>query len=68
VSKAVAAEAVRQGFEVTNRKSADGKNWLVLAEHFVTEGAQFDSAREALERLARENSGQYDGYELEVPE
>lgn len=65
--KAVAAQLATQGYEVTSRKSADGKNWLVLAEHHVRDaGREFDSARESLERLAREHSGQYDGYELEV--
>ncbi|WP_309896649.1 ribonuclease E inhibitor RraB [Archangium sp.] len=67
VGKAVAAQVAEQGYEVTSRKSADGKNWLVLAEHHVRDaGQEFDSAREALERLAREHSGQYDGYEIEV--
>lgn len=66
VGKAVAAQVSQQGFEATSRKSADGENWLVLAEHFIAEGPQFDAARETLERIARENSGQYDGYELEV--
>jgi hypothetical protein len=64
--KAVAAQLVTRGFQVTSRESADGKNWLVLAEHFVSAEEQFDSARESLERLAREHSGQYDGYEFEV--
>ncbi|QRN94568.1 ribonuclease E inhibitor RraB [Archangium violaceum] len=66
VGKAVAAQLTTRGFEVTSRKSADGKNWLVLVEHFVSDGEQFDSARESLEHLAQEHSGQYDGYELEV--
>ncbi|WP_257455439.1 ribonuclease E inhibitor RraB [Archangium lipolyticum] len=66
VGKAVAAQLVTRGFEVTSRKSADGKNWLVLVEHFVSDGEQFDSARDSLEHLAQEHSGQYDGYELEV--
>jgi hypothetical protein len=67
VGKAVAAQVATQGYEVTSRESADGKNWLVLAEHHVRDaGQEFDSAREALERLAREHSGQYDGYEIEV--
>jgi len=66
VGKAVAAQLAAQGYEVTSRKSADGRNWLVLAEHHVRDAGQaFDSAREALERMAREHSGQYDGYEME---
>jgi hypothetical protein len=67
VGKAVAAQLAEQGYEVTSRKSADGKNWLVLAEHHVRDaGRELDSAREALERLAREYSGEYDGHEVEV--
>lgn len=66
VGKAVAAQLVTRGFEVTSRKSADGKNWLVLVEHFVSDGEQFDSARDSLEHLTQEHSGQYDGYEIEV--
>ncbi|WNG41332.1 ribonuclease E inhibitor RraB [Archangium minus] len=63
----MAAQLAAQGYEVTSRKSADEKNWLVLAEHDVSPAGQaFGSAREALERLAREHSGQYDGYEIEV--
>ncbi len=63
----MAAQLATQGYEVTSRKSADGKNWLVLAEHHVSDAGQaFDSARETLERMAREHSGQYDGYEIEV--
>lgn len=67
VGKAVAAQLAAQGYEVTSRKSAEGKNWLVLAEHHVRDAGQdLDSAREALERLAREHSGEYDGYEIAV--
>lgn len=67
VAKAVAAQLAVQGYEVTSRKSADGKSWLVLAEHHVRDaGQELDSARETLERLAREHSGEYDGHEVEV--
>lgn len=63
----MAAQLAAQGYEVTSRKSADEKNWLVLAEHHVRDAEQaLDSAREALERVAREHSGQYDGYEIAV--
>lgn len=67
VGKAVAAQLATRGYEVTSRESADEKNWLVLAEHHVRDAArELDSAREALERVAREHSGEYDGYEIEV--
>lgn len=67
VGNAVAAQLATQGYEVTSRESADGKNWLVLAEHHVRDAAQeLDSAREALARLAQKHSGEYDGYEIEV--
>ncbi|MGZ3457419.1 MAG: ribonuclease E inhibitor RraB [Archangium sp.] len=66
-SKAVAEQLAAQGFTVDRRKSADGANWLVLAEHSVTPGEPaLDSARETLERLAREHSGQYDGHQLQL--
>jgi hypothetical protein len=67
VGQAVASQLAAQGYEVTSRESADEKNWLVLAEHHLSDAEQaLGSAREALERVAREHSGQYDGYEIEV--
>jgi hypothetical protein len=66
--KAVAAGLRQRGFTVESRKSADGKNWLVLATHSLTpEDPAGDSVREELERLAQQHSGQYDGYETELP-
>jgi hypothetical protein len=67
-SKAVAEQLSTQGFQVERRKSAEGKNWLVLARHTVSpEASDLDSVRDTLERLAQEHSGEYDGHELEVP-
>jgi hypothetical protein len=67
VSKAVADQLSAQGYTVERRKSAEGKNWLVLAGHTVgPESLDLDSVREALERLAHEHSGEYDGHEIEV--
>ncbi|HEX5751227.1 MAG TPA: ribonuclease E inhibitor RraB [Archangium sp.] len=67
VGKVVAAQLFTQGYVVTSRKSADGNNWLVLVEHHVRDAArELDSAREALERLAQDHSGEYDGLEIEV--
>ena len=66
--KTVAAELRRRGFTVESRKSADGKNWLVLAGHSLTpEDPSGNSVREELERLAQQHSGAYDGHETELP-
>lgn len=66
-SKAVADQLSARGYTVERRKSDDGKNWLVLAGHTLSHGAlDLDSAREPLERLAQEHSGEYDGHEVEV--
>ncbi|KFA88048.1 ribonuclease E inhibitor RraB [Archangium violaceum] len=66
-SKVVADQLSVQGFTVERRKSAEGKNWLVLAGHTVgPDTPDLDSVRETLERLAQEHSGEYDGHEVEV--
>jgi Regulator of ribonuclease activity B len=65
-SKAVADQLSTQGFTVDRRKSAEGKNWLVLATHTVSPDADLDSVRDTLERLARAHSGEYDGHEIAV--
>jgi hypothetical protein len=67
--RAVAAGLRQRGFTVESRKSADGKNWLVLAAHSLTpEDPAGSSVREELERLAQQHSGEYDGNETELPE
>jgi hypothetical protein len=66
-SKAVADQLSARGYTVERCKSAEGKNWLVLADHTVSpEAPDLDSVRETLERLAQEHSGQYDGHEIEL--
>jgi regulator of ribonuclease activity B len=66
-SKAVADQLSTKGFTVECRKSAEGKNWLVLAGHTVSlDSPDLDSVRETLEQLAQEHSGEYDGHEVEV--
>ena len=66
-SKAVADQLSAQGYTLERRKSDDGKSWLVLAGHTLSPGAlDLDSARETLEHLAQEHSGEYDGHEVEV--
>jgi hypothetical protein len=66
-SKAAAEQLSAQGFTVDRRKSADAKNWLVLATHTVSpESQDLDTVRETLERLAQAHSGEYDGHEIAV--
>ncbi|HEX5747543.1 MAG TPA: ribonuclease E inhibitor RraB [Archangium sp.] len=66
--KAVADHLSAQGFTVERRKSAEGKNWLVLVTHTVgPESRDLDSVRESLERLAQAHSGEYDGHESAAP-
>ena len=66
-SKAVADQLAAQGCTVERRKSAEGKNWLVLAGHTVSqETPDLDTVREPLEHLAQEHSGEYDGHEVEL--
>lgn len=65
-SKAVADQLSEQGYTVERRKSAQRKNWFVLVEHRVCPGTQeLDAARESLERLAQEHSGEYNRYDVE---
>ncbi|WNG57763.1 ribonuclease E inhibitor RraB [Archangium gephyra] len=66
-SKAVADQLSTQGYTVERRKSAEGKNWLVLVGHTVSpESPDLDSVHETLKQLAQEHSGEYDGHEVEV--
>ncbi|HSP81465.1 MAG TPA: ribonuclease E inhibitor RraB [Myxococcaceae bacterium] len=62
--QAVAAELKKRGFEVESRKSADGVKWLVLATHRLESVEDFPNVRDALEQLAEQHSGEYDGWEL----
>jgi hypothetical protein len=66
-SKAVAAELRQRGFEVENRRGADGKSWLVLASHTQEDPEQLQTVRDDLEQLAQRHSGEYDGWELATP-
>jgi hypothetical protein len=67
VSKAVADQLSSQGFEVERRKSAEGKNWLVLVSHTANPGAsELESVRDTLETFAKEHSGEYDGHQVKV--
>ena len=60
----VAAKLRAQGFEVLHRLGADGASWLVLAtQHLVPTADALAAARDAMERLATEFDGEYDGWE-----
>lgn len=67
VSKSVAALLVKRGFDVENRLGADGFNWLVLAKHQIVPTEELlGKLRIALEVIALENDGEYDGWEAVV--
>lgn len=65
-AQAVEAELKQRGFETEFRLSADGKNWLVLATHTLASDDALPEAREALEQLAEQHSGEYDGWEMAI--
>lgn len=67
-SASTAAATLRvQGFKVESRQSAVGTNWLVLATNFVgQEQTDFGEMRHIFEAIAREGSGEYDGWEWEL--
>jgi hypothetical protein len=62
------AAAIRsRGFETEIQLGADRINWLVLAQHYVVPTEEIIAAvRAALEELADEACGEYDGWEAEV--
>ncbi len=63
----VVAELKHQGFEVEDRESADGKNWLVLAHHdIVVTPSTLEALRVRLTALAAPHGGDYDGWEAAV--
>jgi len=67
VSKRGAALLAERGCEVENRFGADGINWLVLVTcHVVPTEARISQMREGMEQVAREHSGEYDGWEAQV--
>lgn len=67
-SKAVADQLTARGFEVERRKSAEGKNWLVLVSHTADPAgtSELESVRDTLEAFAEEHSGEYDGHQIAV--
>src|SRR5438128_2111977 len=63
-----AAQRLRdRGFSVEVRRSADGKNSLVLASRTPPKtGEQIADVRAEMEAIAEELEGEYDGWELSV--
>jgi hypothetical protein len=56
-----------QGFDVEDRESADGKNWLVLAHHdTVVTPSVLEALRVRMTALAQPAGGEYDGWEAAV--
>ena len=55
------------GFEVEDRESADGKNWLVLAHHDTdVTPSVLEALRVRMTALAAPHGGDYDGWEAAV--
>ena len=55
------------GFIVERRIGADDINWLVIARgQLGSTSTSFEATRTFLERLADENGGEYDGWDVEV--
>jgi regulator of RNase E activity RraB len=66
-ARQVAADLRKQGFEAEEQRSADGKNWLVLASHTVViTGELIAATRQSLEEVVQPFAGQYDGWEAAV--
>ena len=63
----VVVELKHQGFDVEDRESADGKNWLVLAHHeIVVTPSTLEALRVRMKALAEPQGGEYDGWEAAV--
>lgn len=63
----IAKELKRRGFRTEERLGADGLDWLVLAQHeVVLSNDLMATTRSALEALADEVDGEYDGWEVDV--
>ena len=63
----VVAALKEQGFDVEDRESADGKNWLVLAHHdIVVTPSTLEAMRIRMTALATPHGGDYDGWEAAV--
>jgi hypothetical protein len=66
-SKEVADTLRRRGFDVEDRLGADGTNWLVLAKlRMMPTETDIARTRSFFEQMAKENGGEYDGWEAEV--
>jgi hypothetical protein len=56
-----------KGFDVQDRRGADGINWLVLARHRVVPSLEaIASTRLMMEQLVAPRRGEYDGWEADL--
>jgi hypothetical protein len=63
----VAADLLRDGFAIEERVGADGDSWLVLATHTIIPSEEtLARLRQAMEALAAQFGGEYDGWEAAV--
>jgi hypothetical protein len=62
---AAADELRARGFQVTVREGADDISWLALARGDAADG-ELGEIEDAMEELAAEHGGEYDGYERAV--
>ena len=67
-ASAAAAVLKKDGFSTEVRLGALGDAWLLLARHTVVPTVELiERTRTMLEALASRGSGEYDGWEAEVP-
>lgn len=66
-AREVANTLGKGGFVVEDRLGADGTNWLVLAKNqMMPTEVKVAEMRAFLEQIAKENGGEYDGWDAEV--
>ena len=65
-ARSVGDRLSREGYDVVVRLGADDVNWLALAEKDI-EPAELDDFARALEAVASDRGGEYDGHEIDVP-
>jgi hypothetical protein len=66
-AKRLLAKLRKLGFKAKMRLGADDENWLVLASHqVVPTDMTFDNADQLMKKLAKGESGEYDGWETGI--
>ena len=61
-----AAATVPQSLKVDVSPGATGADWLLLAEHEVTDPGEIDAVEANLIKVATSNGGEYDGHETRL--